>query len=702
MVWAVTRHATSRPGDPAPHDHVLVVNAVAMRDGRGGWKAPDTVLWRDHLHAATVVGRMASARRAVELGYAIEADAGQSGRLGHWRIVGVPREVERAFSKRADEITRALLERGHDSPQARGVAARATRQGKRFTPLADLMARWDGELEALGLSPAGLGAQIGAAGRDTPAVAGWCSGEERRGLARELLGDDGRLSERKVFTRADVIVAAGPLVYGRSPVELDRLVTHVLADREIVPLAVGGRERAFTTATVLRRERAIAELALSAAEERRGPAVTPAIVGEAIGEREALLGHSLTAGQRAAVVGLATSGRRFELVVGVAGAGKTTALAALGDAFRHAGIEVVGTSTSGQAAQTLGREAGIESRTLASLRWRLDHGQLRLHARQVLIVDEAGMTSDRDLHAVLHAAARRGTKVIVVGDDRQLGPVGAGGAFGALQREVPAAVHVLDENVRQHDVGERRALAELRAGSVTHALGWYREHGRIDVQPTRDEVLDRMVDRWAADALAGRESLMLAWQRVNVAELNTRARELWAQAGRLEGPELAIGGRRYAAGDRVVLLAPNPDQRLVTSQRATITAVDLMEGSVELVTAEGTRHRLVGDELAVGRLDHAYATTIHRAQGATADTAHHLHDGGGRELAYVALSRARQHSTVYLVADSPAQAHDDLQHAWSIEQRPEWLIHRLEPTLEDRDHRRHVGRAGVDVGIGVG
>ena len=54
--WAVTRHATSRAGDPSPHDHVLLANVVETLDEAGGWKAADTNVWRDHLHAATVVG----------------------------------------------------------------------------------------------------------------------------------------------------------------------------------------------------------------------------------------------------------------------------------------------------------------------------------------------------------------------------------------------------------------------------------------------------------------------------------------------------------------------------------------------------------------------------------------------------------------------------------------------------------------------
>ncbi len=82
-----------------------------------------------------MVGRLASAARAVELGYAIEPDDGPSGRLRHWRIVGIPREVCDLFSKRADEISEYLAESGYDSPRARAVAARKTRTVKRHTGL---------------------------------------------------------------------------------------------------------------------------------------------------------------------------------------------------------------------------------------------------------------------------------------------------------------------------------------------------------------------------------------------------------------------------------------------------------------------------------------------------------------------------------------------------------------------------------------
>jgi len=163
LVYSVTRHATSRAGDPCPHDHVLVANVIEMLDEAGGWKAATTALWREHLHAATQMGRVAAAAKAVELGYGIAADEGRSGRLRHWRIAGILDEVLDLHSKRAGQITAAVAARGTDTYQARNTAARATRAAKRPVPEGELVARWRAELASIGWSVAALNESVDAA-----------------------------------------------------------------------------------------------------------------------------------------------------------------------------------------------------------------------------------------------------------------------------------------------------------------------------------------------------------------------------------------------------------------------------------------------------------------------------------------------------------------------------------------------------------
>lgn len=66
-------YATSRAGDPSPHHHVLVANLIEMLDVEGGWKAADTTLWREHLHAATNCVPLLGVRGARERTYATAA-----------------------------------------------------------------------------------------------------------------------------------------------------------------------------------------------------------------------------------------------------------------------------------------------------------------------------------------------------------------------------------------------------------------------------------------------------------------------------------------------------------------------------------------------------------------------------------------------------------------------------------------------------
>lgn len=673
LLYAHTRHATSRAGDPCPHDHVLVANVVEMRDERGGWKALDTVQVRDHLHAATMVGRLASARKAVELGYAIERDDGASGRLGHWRIVGIPHEIEALHSKRAGEIHDYLKHQGYSGWRARQVAATKTRDVKRHTPVTELLPEWQRELVTAGWSPVTILEQVIDAG-DQYRVRDIIRPQEREEIIKRVIDPDGPLARAKVFHRRDIVVAVAPHLFGRPPEELRRTVEQVLAHPEVVRLLPppGTRGQAWSLASVIATEQAIAEVVARGTAERTGLTVPDRLVTTAVSNMEQQLGRTLTDGQLDAVWGITTGGQRVSLVLGVAGAGKTTALRCVADAYRSAGYRVLGTATSGQAARTLGREAGLDdSRTLASLCWRIDHGQLELGPTDLVLLDEAGMTADPHLLRVLAACEIADANVALVGDDRQLSAVGPGGGFGALLDRHGGHAYVLDENLRQHDPDERQALAELRAGNVARAVSWYLDNDRVHLSPTRDEGLSRLVDTWAEDALAGNNTTMYAWQRRNVDTLNQLARDRWKAEGQLSGPELvAPGGRIFQPGDWIVTLSPGRDT--VTSERGVVVAVsdNALIGRMD----DGRFVRLEGDELDSRHLDYGYATTVHRAQGATVDRAHRFEDGGGRELAYVAMSRARDGSHAWIVADNIPQARDDLQREWSAETRSRWVI----------------------------
>ena len=554
LTWAVSRHATTRAGDPQVHDHVLVANIVQMGDERGGWKGLDTGLLRDHLHAATAIGRMAGAAKAVEFGYGIQPDPGPSGRLGGWSIAGIPKEAWEVHATRAAQIDAAVGPEA--SYRSRAIAARATRDRKSHDRVEDLVPRWRDELARAGYPPLELAASVDRAGlKYRPPE------QDVDDVATRLLSPGGRLAEEKTFTRRrDVIVA-------------------------------GAREPVWSAAYVLEDERRIAELA-DVLTQREGPRVDESAADSAIRQVELSRGMRLTERQSEVAKSLLTSGHALDLVIGVAGSGKTSTLSAVREGFEAAGYHVIGAATSGQAAKALGQGAGVASRTVASLNWRLEHGRETLTPRHVLVLDEGAMSSDADVGKLLAAVEVSGAKLVAVGDYRQLGSVGPGGALEALASRHPDHVWALTDNLRQVDAGERHALDHLRAGHLPAALGWYAAHGRVHPAPSQEKAMYEMVKAWACDVADGRDALLVAYHRDAVERLNRAARAVSENLGQLSGPELeSPEGRRYRAGDRIITLSPGPDGAWTTSERAVVVAVDPEHRSLVAVTPQGAELR---------------------------------------------------------------------------------------------------------------
>ncbi len=661
-----------------------------MLDDEGGFKALDSASLRDSVEAATMIGRLHSAARAVELGFDIEADPGPSGHLRHWRIVGIPDAVCELFSKRSDDIAEHLARTGQHGYRARGVAARATRSVKRHTGVDELLPTWHDELAALGWPVERLVEHLAVAQTRARALRFPLTDTEIDRAAGEVLDVDGRLlANHKIFTRTQLIAELAPRLYGRDPGELDRVLEHIVASRGIVPLigVTGAREQAYTTVEVLTAEATIAGVVETLAT-RPGPTIDPEQIASAVDEREQRLGRPLTLGQRQVVEQVCGSGTAVSVVIGIAGSGKTTALDTVTTVLDRSGYRVLGASTSGQAARTLATEAHLDASTFASLLWRLDHGHETLDSRTVVIVDETGMADDANLARLALAVQHAHASLVLVGDHHQLAAVGPGGALAALIDRHPELTVTLDHNVRQHDPDERTALAELRDGSVAAAIDWYATNGRIHTRPDRLQTLAAMTDAWADDIAKGHDSALLAWRRTDVADLNRLARHHWDRIGRLEGDDVEIApGRWYAVGDQLVALAPNPHAGIVTSERLTVTAVD--DEHLDARTSEGRHVRITGAGLDAEHLDYGYARTVHRSQGATVDRAHVLAAGGGRELAYVALSRARDRTTIHATADSLEQAVDDLQTDWSHTRHQRWITNSpAEIGQEPEPHRR--------------
>ncbi len=195
-----------------------------------------------------------------------------------------------------------------------------------------------------------------------------------------------------------------------------------------------------------------------------------------------------------------TDGRDLGIVVGHAGTGKSAMLGVAREAWESAGYEVRGAALSGIAAENLESGSGIASHTIASLEHGWKQGRDLLTARDVLVIDEAGMVGTRQLERVLSQAAEAGAKVVLVGDPKQLQSIEAGAAFRSIHERHGGAE--IGEVRRQRDDWQRDATRDLATGKIGIALEAYRSQGMVHEAQTREQARGDLIDRWDRDRQA--------------------------------------------------------------------------------------------------------------------------------------------------------------------------------------------------------
>jgi AAA domain/TrwC relaxase len=585
-------------------------------------------------------------------------------------IAGIPAELLATFSTRREQIERAMDERGVSGPEAAQAACLATRPAKAPSePDARLRERWAAEAREAGYQPDQV--VDAALSRARPPLA-----PSMRQLTEHLLGPAGLTAQATGFDRRDLIQALCQNIPTGLPVghsSIQATADLVLRHRDTVRLATRSEDGPrWSTAELLGVEQA----ALHIAEQLRASAhlVLPdaAGVGRALSEEQQQMVRSL-----ASTHGLA-------VVVGPAGSGKTAALAEACRAWTDQGRPIVGAAVAAVTARRLEHATSLPSTSLARLlaaakRTDPTTGRMSgLPRGAVVVVDEASMVDTRALAMLLaHAHAASGT-VVLVGDPAQLPEIGAGGLFAALARH-DETIH-LSDNQRQTEDWERRALADLRAGDPEAAVAAYAEHDRVHTAPA-DQLVARVVDdylrltdqqrRQGEREAPGEQVVMLAARRADVADLNDTTRARLLDAGRLAPVPVTVGEgnrqREYRAGDQVIVTTNDYQLGVLNGTRAEITDVDPRHQTLTLAT-DDQQHAVPAD-WAAGHLDHGYAMTCHKAQGATVDTALLYGTGAlSREAGYVALSRGRTSNHLYVPDDHdlsrPTQVVDDSHLDW--------------------------------------
>lgn len=649
LVAAEYRHTTARgviegdAPDPQLHSHVVITSAV-RDDGR-----IVAVASRPIFRSARELGayyRSALAHQLQQRGYEIQRGTGKHGR--YFEVAGVPRGLLDAFSARSREVARAAerFRAEHGRAPERGELRQLkleNRKAKTLITRTDLERAWKrtaGRFEFVarqpdGRSPAGSVLVVGQQLEDrveqrlTERSATFEAGELRAVLLEQSVGE---LSPDQALARA----------------------SDMIEQRRLLPLQGG----VMTTLTVRAREQAI--------ERRVTTLATPA--GRDVGERPRALASDDVAeriGARLAeeqqhALAVITGPERVAVLVGPAGTGKGVVIDAAARAEQHTGHRTLGIAVSGSTAQRLGYESPAlagSTLTLDALVARVEHRRLAIGQDTTIYLDEAGMGDTSRLDRLTEALERTGAKLVLIGDPAQLPSIGAGGMFARLSKIAPAAE--LSHIRRTLDPDEQRAWADLRAGRADRAMAHYHSRGQLHIQDTRDQAVEQAAQAWAALIRTHDPSevaLISDASNQEIHRLNARAQHFRAQRGELGDLEIPIPGVHYGVrqGDRVALVEQHhqPEaERFENGERGTVLEISQTGQALVEFDITGRQASLAGDELS--RLRLAYASHIHRAQGATV-TKTIVVTGGwqtSKEPAYVEASRARQGTDWFLARE---------------------------------------------------
>jgi Ti-type conjugative transfer relaxase TraA len=675
LVASAYRHGSSREQDPQLHTHCVLSNLAQRSDGTWGAIENSALLKNKLALGALYRAELAQAMR--EHGFQIERD-GDS-----FKLAAVNEAACAEFSRRREQIEAAMQAQGTTGAKAAEVASLATRQGKEITDTNTLRCDWQERAAAHGITPdtlntaRHLAVEAEAAQPQQPIY-------DRADVLSALARGESTFMESAVW-REVAIAAQGT---GMNVDAIEREVQDLMRDRELVRLrprqdlsnpdkprtSRPAQEQRYTTKTMLTIEHEMAEIA-EAAQAATTHAVPAAKVDQALADFSTEAGFQLSDEQQAAVRHICEAAGDVKLIRGAAGAGKTTMAKAARMAWEAQGLRVRGAAISGKAARGLETDAGIKSSTIASLLIQCqpspDGSPAKdpLTSNTVLMIDEAGMVGSRQMRQLLKLCGESGAKLVLIGDEKQLQAIDAGGAFRALQEHVGTLQMTQNQRQRNAHQDMAQAVAHAEHGEAGEALALLAKHSMVSMESDRDAALQETVKCWASRADASgkpNECIMITGTRASAAALNHAALEHQKSRGLL-GPGCTIiardregkslGSREILEGGRVLFKKNDKALGVMNGELGTVQRVDLDPSGRPIITVKLDRgesitikpeHQHDGEGKAppgVGYsyIEHGWAVTTHASQGATVDHAIVYADGSmsSREQTYVQISRMR-------------------------------------------------------------
>ncbi len=683
VVVASFEHGTSRENDPHIHSHNAIFNVARMANG--SYVPFDSLLLKRYAGALSALHR---AEFAKVLHDKLPVSFVRTGR--NLEIAGVSEIVKKQFSKRREQIKTEAVSRGIKTSDHRQIAqliANDTRKSKaESSNLENLGKRWHLELGELGFTSVQLQAF---------ALTGLSNQSQEVIDIPDTISDSELISHalRSAFENNALLDEAQFLCKFAEECQIHRGMDWILSSFEQVKTGSDvvklGEDNSikYCHVDVIRLEHNMlrqAQAGKSAWTQKSSLDIEAGLVSR----------PTLSAEQIAAVQHCLSSDR-ISIAEGSAGTGKSFMLGAVAEIARSAQLDVRILAPSWTAVQVARNDtdtAAEHAKAIQAYVFDLVSGKTKITPNTLIICDEAGMVSLKDMATLVDFVSQAGAKLILAGDTRQLKPVASGEPMAAMATLL--GTNRMSQIRRQQVKWQCDASMDLASGDIRRGLENYFKYCLIDVAKDRDIALKLTIDAAIAQirdnmklAKMGRmseTSLVITPRCVDVLELNNSIRAKLVSASLLPDQSVIISAKSrgspqimdlpLCAGDRIIFREKiqHKDGLIFNADFAQVLAIEHLVGQEPVLKVLLDRRLDSGDEiilsgpisgfigfrhgqkksgaLNVPKIEHAYAATIHAAQGRTIDNVvvANLH-GLEKSALYVAMTRHRK--SVRMVVD---------------------------------------------------
>ena len=486
LAWCEFFHKTSRPmegvSDPHMHMHCFAFNTSWHEEKQRFQSGEFSHIKRQAPYYEAAFDARFSHYLARDCGVEIE-------RRGlSWEVAGIDEMIGKFSNRTAQiekEIARLEAEKGKLSGKEKAEIGARTRQAKTKDAhdWNELVKIWRGRLDE----------------------------EETRRLDRAALQGFGR---QPVITAKEALDRAEAHLFERKSVVQEYQLKREALRRGFGCLRPEAIEAEMGRRDYIRQKKGPLHLVTTqkALEEenrllhhvRSGKGVAPALNAEYETKNEILSQE-----QKAAVRHVLESRDQIMMVAGFAGTGKTTLMTEIYGGVREAGKEIYGFAPSSAAAEVMRKEGLGQTETVAQL---LHNPKLQKQMQNAVIhVDEAGMLGTRQMNSLVELANRKGARLLLSGDSRQLPSIERGDAMRLMEKEGGLKVARVKRIQRQNSNLRYKQVVELAArGKIDKALFLLEKQGGLIQIAQSDLRLQRLVGDVAASEKLGKKCLVIA------------------------------------------------------------------------------------------------------------------------------------------------------------------------------------------------